>query len=93
MTAVNTRKQHQSPLSPSYIGKMFLMASTDTRARSLQSSAKVVAAQALQLRESIQQIDTTYLIRTISALRSVPDISKVNISGGANEEYCLVLSS
>ena len=93
MTAVNTRKAHQPPLSPSYIGNMFLVASTDTPAQPLESSTKTVAAQALQLRKSIQRIDTAYLTRFISALRAVSDISKVNFSGGANEEYCLVLTS
>lgn len=93
MAAINARKHHQPHLSPSYIGNMILLARIDTPAQSLHPSTETVAAQALRLRESILQIDTTYLTRTIAALRSVPDISKVNYSGGADEDYCLVLSS
>ena len=78
MTAVNTSKHHQPPISPSYINSMFLLASIDTPTQSLQLSTMKVAAQALLPRESIQRINTVYLTRIISALRSVPDISKVN---------------
>ncbi|KAL8792855.1 MAG: hypothetical protein Q9195_004585 [Heterodermia aff. obscurata] len=96
MTATNTRAHHQPPLSPSYIGNMFLLSSTDTTAHSLlPPSTHTVAAQALKLRQSIQKTTTAaYLARTLSALRfSVPDISKVNYCGGADEDLCLVLSS
>lgn len=79
--------------SSSYIGNMVLFNNASAPLQTLLSSTPQLAEISLAIRKSISRIDERYTKRAISALSSVPDVSKVMMSGGTFGESALTISS
>lgn len=77
----------------SYMGNMILFNNATTPLRNLLSSPPQLPEIARTIRQSISRIDEKYIKRAISAIGSVPDVSKVIMSGGTFGESALTISS
>ena len=93
LTTVNVRKHCHPLVSPDYIGNFFLFRNVQTPVLDLLPSLDNISSLALRLRRTLGGIDATYLRRAAAAIRSVPDVSRVGVSGGPCPELCLGFSS
>lgn len=76
-----------------YMGNMVLGNNVTAPLQSLLSSPPQLSQISFTIRQSISRIDERYIERAISAIRSVPDVSKVMMSGGTFGESALAISS
>ena len=79
--------------SRSYMGNMVLFNNATAPLQTLLSSPPQLSEISRTIRRSISRIDESYIKRAISALGSVPDVSKVMMSGGTFGESALTISS
>ena len=93
LTTVNVRKYCHPPVSPDYIGNFFLFRNVQAPILDLLPSIDNISSLALRLRRTLRDIDATYLRGAAAAIRSVPDVSRVGVSGGPCPELCLGFSS
>ena len=93
LTTVNVSKRCHPPVSPDYIGNFFLFRNVQTPVLDLLPSIDNISSLALRLHRTLGDIDATYLRGAAAAIRSVPGVSQVGVSGGACPELCLGFSS
>ena len=93
LTTVNVRKHCHPPVSPDYIGNLFLFRTVQTPVLDLLPSLDNIGRLARRLRRALGDIDAAYLRGAAAAIRSVPDVSRVGVSGGPCPELCLGFSS
>ena len=79
--------------SRSYMGNMVLFNNATAPLQTLLSSPPQLSEISRTIRKSISRIDENYIKRAISVLSSVPDVSKVMMSGGTFGENTLTISS
>lgn len=76
-----------------YMGNMVLFNNATALLQSLLSSPPQLSEISVTIRQSISRIDERYIKRAMSAISSVPDVSKVMMSGGTFGESALTISS
>lgn len=86
------RRLMREDLSP-YMGNMVLFNNATAPLQSLLSSPPQLSEISVIIRQSISRLDEHYIKRAISAISSVPDVSKVMMSGGTFGESALTISS
>ena len=79
--------------SNSYMGNIVVFNNATVPLQSLLSSPPQLSEISRTIRQSIFRIDEEYIKRAISAISSVPDVSKVMMSGGTFGESALTVSS
>ena len=92
-TQVNVRKYCEPPIPPNYIRNMFLPCTIQSPINELTPSLRNLATQARKLRTRLQTFNAVHIRRVASAIRSVPDVSKIALSASRRQEDSLLMSS
>lgn len=92
-TIMNARKMCQPSIPAEFLGNVLLWPQIQSQRRELTSSMEHVSDQARKLRGKIREVNSQSLKRTLGALRSAPDVSRVTMISALFRDGDLTISS
>lgn len=92
-TIMNARRMCQPSIPADFLGNVLLWPQIQSHRRELTSSMEHVSDQARKLRGKIREVNSQSLKRTLGALRSAPDVSRVTMISALFRDGDLTISS